>query len=170
MVKCRDLMERIQDLFNKWDIKYKTTITLKAPAANVMVASHSSLSIETQLEKVRQDTQFEEEMIEEVKDTKCKFQSTVVRPISIEEDKKNLPTPPPSHVYKAHVISGTRPCQKIWEGKKHAEEKMENQPNNVLKALLVQEWNELKQHKRRWVHLLFNFGGDIWYNEGSDIT
>ena len=35
-------MEKIQELFNKGEIKYKATTAQKAPTANVMTISHSA--------------------------------------------------------------------------------------------------------------------------------
>lgn len=46
-VKCRDIMEKIQKLFNKGEIKYKTTTMQKALVANIMI-SHSTSSIKLQ--------------------------------------------------------------------------------------------------------------------------
>lgn len=44
IVKCRDIMEKIQNLFNKGQIKNKTIAGLKASAVSVMMVSHSDAS------------------------------------------------------------------------------------------------------------------------------
>lgn len=54
MVKCFDIMGKIQGLFNKGEIKYKANATPKAPTANVWTVSHLVLPIEVQQEKEKQ--------------------------------------------------------------------------------------------------------------------
>lgn len=56
MVKCHDIMEKIQDLFNKGEIKYKAIATPKAPTGKVWTVSHLVLPLEDQQEKEKQGT------------------------------------------------------------------------------------------------------------------
>lgn len=51
IIKCRDIMETIQDLFNKGEIKYETSATPKAAAANIMMVSHSDASLKLEERK-----------------------------------------------------------------------------------------------------------------------
>lgn len=50
------IMEKIQDLFNKGEIKYKAIATPKAPTGKVWTVSHLVLPLEDQQEKEKQGT------------------------------------------------------------------------------------------------------------------
>lgn len=93
-MKCRDVMERIQELLDKGEIKYK------ASNVNVTTVIHSSSSIKSQDGKEKQGETKERRTKGQI----VKIEAMKMLPTSVQEIKKSCL---PSQVHKAHVARGT---------------------------------------------------------------
>lgn len=148
-VKCRDLREKIQELFVKGEITYI------ASATNVMTVSHSSLVVKSQKGKENQGKQ-KKNKEKEIPIVKVKDKEVLLA--SDKEVKKGLPTHPLLHKLEVQANQSTR----LYEGKEIDEEKMQGQP--VVQTTSIQEEEKLKlllQHRKIELRLICNNGRKI---------
>ena len=106
-VKCRDIMEKIQELLNKSEIKYKATTAEKAPAANAMTVSHSASSLKIEDKEKEDDEQgkgmepkeekLKEKQLDGNKVLEYKNKRKEVMSSLAKEEKVNSPTPTPKN-------------------------------------------------------------------------
>ena len=138
-VICRDVMEKIQELLDKGDIKYK------AANANVMTVSHLSLPMKSHKGKEKQGEEMDVPMAN-VEDTK-------VSPASTIEDK-GCSTPLSIQKFEVQANQGKR----LFEKDELDKEKMEDQL--AVRTTSTQKEVKSKISKTR-LRLMCSFGGKI---------